>query len=141
MKKIKSLIPIFLILLLLNACGSVAEGLSGGNKKESEEFLVEKKAPLVLPPSYGELPEPGKKADKDSLPNEQDVSNIEEIINASSSNKIIEENNNFNGSIEKSIIEKINNKVMKENLERPAEEIIKKTKKKSLFKRLKEKFN
>jgi hypothetical protein len=110
MKKIKSLIPIFLILLLLNACGSVAEGLSGSKKKGSEEFLVEKKAPLALPPSYGELPEPGTKVDKNEILNKKNSSNIEEIINEISSTNTGNEKNNSNNSIEKSIIDKINEK-------------------------------
>ena len=48
MKKINSLAIIFLSLLLLNSCSTVAEGLGGGKKKGSDEFLIEKKAPLVL---------------------------------------------------------------------------------------------
>ena len=60
MKKTNPLIASFLIILFLNSCGTVAEGLGGSKKKGSDEFLVEKKSPLVLPPSFGELPEPGK---------------------------------------------------------------------------------
>ena len=30
-------------------------------KNNSDEFLLEKKIPLVLPPNYGELPLPGEK--------------------------------------------------------------------------------
>ena len=67
MKKINSLATTFLFLLILNSCSSVSEGLGGSKQKGSDEFLIEKKAPLVLPPSYGELPEPGKKNDKNSL--------------------------------------------------------------------------
>ena len=48
MKKIKLLTVIFLSLLFLNSCSTVAEGLTGGKKKGSDEFLIEKKAPLVL---------------------------------------------------------------------------------------------
>ena len=110
MKKTKSILTIFLISLLLNACGSVAEGLSGSKKKGSEEFLVEKKAPLVLPPSYGELPEPGSKVDENGKSTKENVSNIEEMINASSSKNTGKEKNDFNNSIEKSIIDKINEK-------------------------------
>ena len=58
MKKTNLLTIIFLSLLLLNSCSSVVEGLGGTKKKGSDEFLVEKKSPLVLPPSFGKLPEP-----------------------------------------------------------------------------------
>ncbi len=109
MKKIKSILTIFFISLLLNACSSIGEGLSGSKKKGSEEFLVEKKAPLVLPPSFGELPEPGKKIDnnKTTTANEN-ASSIEEIINTSSSSAKSKRNNNSKSSVEQSIIDKIN---------------------------------
>ena len=108
MKKIKSTLIIFLALLFLNACGTVAEGLAGSKKKGSDEFLVEKKAPLELPPNFGELPEPGKKNETDISSTKKDSSSIEKIINQSSSTNNSKENSDLNKSIEKSIIEKIN---------------------------------
>ena len=84
MKKNNTLVAIFLFLLFLNSCGTVAEGLGGSKKKGSEEFLVEKKAPLVLPPSFGELPEPGMKTGENLISTKKDTSDIEEIINQSS---------------------------------------------------------
>ena len=140
MKKNKITIVFFLTLLFLNACSSVVEGLSGSKKKGSEEFLVEKKAPLILPPSFGELPTPGSKIKENALKTESELS-IEKIMNQNSSVKTNSKKNDLNKSIEKSIIEKINNKTISENLEQPTEEIIEKPKKKSLFKKLKEKFN
>ena len=110
MNKTNPAIAIFLTLLLLNACSSIVEGLSGSKKKGSDEFLVEKKAPLVLPPSFGELPEPGVKTDENTASTEENISSIEEIINQSSSVGTSKENNDLNDSIEKSIIEKINEK-------------------------------
>ena len=68
MKKTNPLIASFLILIFLNSCGTVAEGLGGSKKKGSDEFLVEKKSPLVLPPSFGELPEPGKEPEENIIP-------------------------------------------------------------------------
>ncbi|MDB0046007.1 DUF3035 domain-containing protein, partial [Candidatus Pelagibacter sp.] len=68
MKKNNPLIASFLILIFLNSCGTIAEGLGGTKKKGSDEFLVEKKSPLVLPPSFGELPEPGKEAEENIIP-------------------------------------------------------------------------
>ena len=108
MKKINSLAIIFLSLLFLNSCGTVAEGLGGKKKKGSDEFLVEKKAPLVLPPSYGKLPEPEKKNIGNTTSTEIDTSSIEEIMNQGSSKDTNKESNDLNNSIEKSIIEKIN---------------------------------
>ena len=108
MKKIKSLITIFLSLLFLNSCGSVAEGLGGSKKKGSDEFLIEKKAPLVLPPSFGDLPEPGKKIEENSELIEENDLSIEEMIFQSSSKGSNIESEESDSSIEKLIIEKIN---------------------------------
>ena len=146
MNKTKSLIVIFLTLLLLNACGTVAEGLGGSKKKRSDEFLVEKKAPLILPPSFDELPEPGKKADENITSTKEEISSIEEIINKSSSTDTSEKNNNLKNSIEESIIEKINKKKIKkvgldETLEEAIEEKTEIPKKEGFFRRLKKKFN
>ena len=146
MNKTKSLIVIFLTLLLLNACGTVAEGLGGSKKKGSDEFLVEKKAPLILPPSFDELPEPGEKADENITSTKEEISSIEEIINKSSSTNTSEKNNNLKNSIEESIIEKINKKKIKkvgldETLEEAIEEKTEIPKKEGFFRRLKKKFN
>ena len=108
MKKIKSLTVIFLSLLFLNSCSTVAEGLTGGKKKGSDEFLVEKKAPLVLPPSFGELPEPGKKKDKNIRPSKEEALSIEDMIKKKSLRIENKKDNDSNNATEKSIIDKIN---------------------------------
>ena len=57
MKYLKIIILSNLFLFLLS-CGTVKEGFSNQKKNNSDEFLVEKKTPLVMPPNYNELPEP-----------------------------------------------------------------------------------
>ena len=57
MKHIKIFILSNLFIFLLS-CGTVKEGFSNQKKNNSDEFLVEKKTPLVMPPNYNELPEP-----------------------------------------------------------------------------------
>ena len=147
MKKTSPLISSFLILLFLNSCGTVAEGLAGSKKKGSDEFLVEKKSPLVLPPSFGELPEPGKEPEENIISEKKDTSDIEDIINQSSSTSASEEGDDTKNSIEQSIIKKINEKKvnLKEATEINSDETIveenEKPKKKGFFKRLKNKFN
>ena len=146
MKKTNPLIASFLIILFLNSCGTVAEGLGGSKKKGSDEFLVEKKSPLVLPPSFGELPEPGKQPEENTILEKKDTSVIEDIINQSSSTSSSEKNDDTKNSIEQSIIKKINEKKinLKEATEINLDEDIEeneKPKKKSFFKGLKDKFN
>jgi len=57
-------INIFLLflILLLESCGSwdeVKKGLTGQKTSSTDEFLVEKKDPLIKPPNFEELPVPG----------------------------------------------------------------------------------
>ena len=57
MKYFKILI-FFQLILFLYSCSTVKEGFKNPKKSSSDEFLVEKKTPLVMPPNYNELPEP-----------------------------------------------------------------------------------
>ena len=79
---------IILLLFFLNSCGgawdSVKRGLTGTKAASTDEFLVEKKDPLVLPPNFNNLPEPGK----DSY--SQDVEDID-IENILSQNQSIDD--------------------------------------------------
>ena len=61
MKKNKILL-VLISCLTLAACQSLKDGLSGNKSENSDEFLVKKKSPLILPPKYLELPVP-----KDSI--------------------------------------------------------------------------
>ena len=56
----KKNILLILIFAYLQGCGSVSEGFKLKKGNTGDEFLVEKKNPLVLPPNFNELPEPGK---------------------------------------------------------------------------------
>ena len=106
MKKIKFSLITILALVFLNACTSVKEGLAGNKQKTSDEFLVEKKTPLVFPPNYGELPEPG--ANKNDRSAKGNNSSIEELISENLSMNRNKSNDVSTSSIEESIIEKIN---------------------------------
>ena len=63
---LKNTIYLILILLLLTGCQSVKDGLTGQKKNNTDEFLVQKKNPLVQPPEFNDLPKPySKKIDED----------------------------------------------------------------------------
>ena len=115
-------------------------------KKGSDEFLVEKKSPLVLPPSFGELPEPGKEPKNNILSDKKDTSDIEDIINQSSSKSTSKRSYDAKNSIEETIIKKINESkanltdTKEINLDKTIEEENEKPKEKGFFKRLKNKF-
>ena len=46
------------IFFSLSACQATKDALTLKKKSSADEFLVEKKSPLVLPPNYGDLPLP-----------------------------------------------------------------------------------
>ena len=48
------------IAVLFSSCSSLKEGFTNQKKNNSDEFLVEKKSPLVMPPDYNELPIPSE---------------------------------------------------------------------------------
>ena len=72
-------------------------------KNDSDEFLVEKKSPLVMPPDYNELP----------IPNEKNINKesneIKSLISKSKNGEIEENFDKKSSSFEESILEKIKN--------------------------------
>ena len=76
-------------------------------KKNSDEFLIEKKNPLILPPEFENLPKPTTK--EANTENNQEF-DLEKIINENSSIKTSSSTTTKNiGSLDKSILEKIKN--------------------------------
>ena len=99
MRKINLLIILSFILV---SCGSFKEaGQMLRNEKiiTTDEFLVEKKQPLVLPPNYEKIPEPG--SIKARQLNDEDK--IKKLLKAPKEDVI----KNKSSSIEDSILNKI----------------------------------
>ena len=97
---------LFFIALMLSSCQSAKDALTLKKKPSGDEFLVEKKNPLVMPPEFGQLPFPDDNINKDSQLEEE--KNIKILINndeKSLSKKV--KNNSKSTSIEKTILEKI----------------------------------
>ena len=102
-KKFVYIILVFFIYLA--GCQSIKDGLEGNKKtKSAEEFLIQKKNPLVLPPDYSKLPLPKNNSEEElKAQNEFD---LEKIIKKDS--KTVKSNSvEINSSLEKSIIDKI----------------------------------
>ena len=101
-KKIIFLFPlIFLLASWADNWESVKRGLTGAKKKSTDEFLVKKKDPLVLPPDYESLP-----THNDRITEQKDISSFEEKLTTKS---LTESDLSTNDSAEKSIIEQIRN--------------------------------
>ena len=62
---LKKFINISLIALFATSCGdtlgSVKRGLTGAKADSSDEFLIQKKDPLILPPDFENLPTPSER--------------------------------------------------------------------------------
>jgi hypothetical protein len=103
-KNIKLSFLIVLSTILLSNCGSIQKAFDPQNKNNSEEFLVEKKSPLSMPPSFEELPVPSnEKVDK-----ENQINNIESLITKENNNEKLETDES-NKDFEQSILDKIKN--------------------------------
>ena len=85
---------------LLVSCGDVGKALRNEKIKNTDEFLVKKKGPLVLPPDYERIPAP----DTIVRDNDNEKNKIKKILKAPTQQKKIDNNST---SIEKSILEKI----------------------------------
>ena len=101
MKKIKVMLFLTIVFFTFQSCQTVKEGFTSQKKKSTDEFLVEKKSPLVMPPDFNELPLP-----KSSENIEENVpeNNIEKLI---SNNNLPESSGVQDNNFENSIIEKI----------------------------------
>lgn len=104
MRKIILLIFIF---SFVSACQATKDALTLQKKNTSDEFLVEKKNPLVLPPDYGQLPVP-KSINNDKKDKDQSKT-ILSLSKENFSKKKIKKDSELS-SIEKSIMEKIKKK-------------------------------
>ena len=112
MKLIKLIIYTIIPLFFLNGCSSIKAGLTGGKVTNSDEFLIEKKNPLVLPTDYDSLPVPNSEKNLGAKKDVKDsTSEIEELLG-----KLPSQDNDTskvkqdNATLEKLILEKINKK-------------------------------
>ena len=93
------------IILFLSSCGTIKEGFTSQKKKSTDEFLVEKKSPLVMPPEFNKLPLPNSVQNQPENMEENKIKDIIKKTEVSSTNKSINQNKSF----ENSILEKIKN--------------------------------
>ena len=61
MKKIKTILLYFILITFLHSCGGASDAakvLKNEKVTNTDEFLVKKRDPLILPPEHNTLPDP-----------------------------------------------------------------------------------
>ena len=76
------------------------KNITGEKRKSTDEFLIQKKDPLILPPDYENLPTPDERSAA-----AEEISIFEETLGTS-----IEDNPSSSSSVEDSILKKIQSK-------------------------------
>ena len=107
MKKHKFYIIFLSLVIILTSCQKFSEGMTGSKRsKTSDEFLVHKKKPLVMPPDFDDMPSPRQNKQK-----EEELSGSSESIEDLLNIKKKENNESFesgnDSSLEQSILKKI----------------------------------
>ena len=106
MKKIYKFPAIVVLILVLNSCGTLKEGFSSQKKDSIDEFLVEKKSPLVMPPDFNELPLPQQ---TNQVTENEENTDIKSLLTDNNDSDLDNQNTNQNTNFENSILEKIKN--------------------------------
>ena len=104
MKKTSIILISVFSMLIINSCSSVRESFSSQKKNSTDEFLVKKKSPLVMPPDFDELPIP-----ETSNQQSEDGENFEikSLITNTENSSTQNDNSDKNTNIENSILKKI----------------------------------
>ena len=104
MKIIRNIFLIMFVSLFIHSC----EGFKLKKKSTSgEEFLIEKKDPLILPPNFSKLPKP--KDDLEEKDNEEETIALDNVFSERDSNdtKQIDSESSQDSDLKESILEKI----------------------------------
>ena len=102
MRCLKILI-LFNIILFFYSCSTIGEGFSNNKKNNSDEFLVEKKYPLVMPPDFNDLPTPKTDEEHSKIKENE----IKKLLSDKENDLSIDDLNKESSSFEEKLLEKI----------------------------------
>jgi hypothetical protein len=106
MKLNKILFTVVIFGIFLHGCTGIKETLSNKKKANSDEFMVKKKNPLILPPEFDDLPKPQEEDVTETITQTQGI-DLSKVL-TKSKDKNTSKNKNTSNSIEKSISEILN---------------------------------
>ncbi len=98
---------IFLLIIslfVLSSCQGLKDALTGKKYENSDEFLVIKKNPLILPPDFNALPTPKDVADTTQIENIENE--IEDLLSSIKDDNEISDSSS-SGDTESFVLEKI----------------------------------
>ena len=101
-KTVFSLIVLFFATSCSDTWNSVKRGLTGQKQNSTDEFLVEKKDPLVLPPNFEDLPEPSQ-----GLENVEEIEDFQKKLEGLSTETTETDSGQSSQGSEQSILEQI----------------------------------
>jgi len=104
MKKFNFISFILITFLILPSCQSLKKGFQSQKKNSTDEFLVEKKSPLVMPPEFSKLPKP-EVTDNETQEFQNDIKKL--ITNNDNLDGTNSDSTKNNKNFENSILEKI----------------------------------
>ena len=90
-------------ILLLASCSTMKSAFVNEKKNNTDEFLVEKKSPLVMPPDYNELPIPKEKIEQSDI-NENE---FKTLITQTNQGTKSDNNEDVNKNFEELLLDKI----------------------------------
>ena len=99
-KKIIYILFLVFFTVSCNTLDSVKRGVTGEKRSSTDEFLIKKKDPLILPPDFENLPTPDERTAAT-----EEISIFENTLGAS-----VEDTSSSTGSTEDSILKKIQQK-------------------------------
>ena len=102
------IIYLIALMFLVASCGgdtlnSVKRGLTGEKSKSTDEFLVKKKDPLILPPDFESLPSPSEREEEI-----EEMSSFEKTLKQTSETEMT--SSSSGSSAEESILKQIRKK-------------------------------
>ena len=106
MKKIKTTVQILCIFIFMASCQSAKNVITGKEaQSKGEEFLIEKKNPLVVPPDFDQLPIPGEDINSTQNTTEKE-GNFEKLLKEENKLDTVTKDNS-SSTTEESILKKI----------------------------------
>ena len=103
---LKKIVFSLIVLLFVTSCSdtwdSVKRGLTGQKKNSTDEFLVEKKDPLVLPPNFEDLPQPSQ-----ASRHEEEIEDFQKTLEGLSTETTETDSDQSSQGSEQSILEQI----------------------------------